>query len=143
MATHCLRRSRKFFTTLRFISGGMASISCRILSFKSRRDRGRCLKTFSFRYPQRKKSHGLKSVVRASHPTSPREHFPQHSERTSCCVSCCTVLLKPHMFCIHIAQFGAQKGLQHFNVPVGGHSYCCTTSRPLCGVAGTVAVCLI
>jgi len=36
----------------------MESISCWILSFKSSRDRGLCLKTFSFRYPQRKKSHG-------------------------------------------------------------------------------------
>ena len=42
-------------------------------------------------------------------------------------MSCGPVLLKPHIFCIHIVQFGAQKGLQHFNVPVGGHSYCCTT----------------
>jgi len=45
----------------------------------------------------------------------------------SCCVRCGPVLLKPHIFCIHIVQFGAQKGLQHFKVPVGGHSYCCTT----------------
>ena len=58
MATHCRRRSRKFFITLRVSSGGMESISCWILSFTSSRDRGRCLKTFSFRYPQRKKSHG-------------------------------------------------------------------------------------
>ena len=29
------------------------------------------MKTFSFRYPQRKKSHGLKSGDRAGHPTSP------------------------------------------------------------------------
>ena len=40
-------------------------------SFKSSRYRGRCLKTFSFRYPQRKKSHGLKSRDHAGHPTSP------------------------------------------------------------------------
>jgi len=70
LATHCWRRSRKFIT-LRVISGGMASISCRILSFKSSRDRGRCLITFSYRYPQRKKSHGLKSGDGAGHPTSP------------------------------------------------------------------------
>ena len=56
-----------------------------------------------------------------------REHFPQHSERTLCCVSCGPVLLKPHMFCIHIIQSGAQKSLQHFNVLVASHSYCCTT----------------
>jgi hypothetical protein len=31
------------------------------------------------------------------------------------------------MFSIHIVQFGAQKGLQYFKVPVGSHSYCCTT----------------
>jgi hypothetical protein len=31
------------------------------------------------------------------------------------------------MFCINIVQSGAQKGLQNFNVPVGGHNYCCTT----------------
>jgi len=31
------------------------------------------------------------------------------------------------MFCTHIVQFGGQKGFQHFNVPVSGHSYCCTT----------------
>jgi len=70
LATHCWRRTRKFIT-VRVISGGMASISCRILSFKSSRDRGWCLETFSFRYPQRKKSHGLKSGDRAGHPTSP------------------------------------------------------------------------
>jgi hypothetical protein len=71
LATHCWRHSRNFFITLWVISGGMASISCRILSFKSSRDRGRCLKTFSFRYHQRKKSRGLKSGDRASHSTSP------------------------------------------------------------------------
>jgi len=70
LATRCWRRSWKFIT-VRVISGGMVSISCRILSFKSSRDRERCLKTFSFRYPQRKNSHGLKSGDRASHPTSP------------------------------------------------------------------------
>jgi len=32
METHCWRRSRKFIIILRVISGGMASISCRILS---------------------------------------------------------------------------------------------------------------
>ena len=91
------------------------------------------MKTFSFRYPQRKTSHGLESGDRAGHSTSPLkeikrpENISQHSERTSCCVSCGPVLLKPHIFCIHSVQFGAQKGLQHFNVPVGGHSYCCTT----------------
>jgi hypothetical protein len=58
VATHCRRRSRKFFITLRVSSGGMESISCWILSFKSSRDQGRRLKNFSFRYPQRKKSHG-------------------------------------------------------------------------------------
>jgi len=36
----------------------MESISCWILSFKSSRDRVRCFKNFSFRYPQRKESHG-------------------------------------------------------------------------------------
>ena len=49
----------------------MESISCWILSFKPSRDRGRCLKTFSFRYPQRKTSHGLKSGDRAGHSTCP------------------------------------------------------------------------
>ena len=51
------RLPRKFIT-LRFTSGEMESISCWILSFKSSRDRGLSLKTFSFRYPQKKKSHG-------------------------------------------------------------------------------------
>ena len=49
----------------------MESISCWILSFKSSKDQGRCLKTFSFRYLQRKKSHGLKSDDRAGHSMSP------------------------------------------------------------------------
>jgi hypothetical protein len=49
----------------------MALISCWILSFRSSRDRERCLKTSSFRYHQRKKSHGLKSGDGAGHPTSP------------------------------------------------------------------------
>jgi hypothetical protein len=49
---------RKFFITLWVSSGRMESISCWILSFKSSREWGLCLKTFSFRYPQRKKSHG-------------------------------------------------------------------------------------
>jgi len=66
-----LKTFREFFTTLRVSSGGMESISCWILSFKSSRDRGRCLKTFSFKYPQRKTSHGLKSGDRAGHSTSP------------------------------------------------------------------------
>ena len=57
MATHRWKRSRKFIT-LWVSSGGIESISCWILSFKSSRDRGRCLKTFSFRYPQKKNSHG-------------------------------------------------------------------------------------
>ena len=69
MATHCWRRSRNFFITLRVSSGGIESISCWILSFTSSRERGLCLKTFSFRYPQRKKSHGrfdrARSVYRA------------------------------------------------------------------------------
>jgi hypothetical protein len=46
------------FIALRVSSGGMESISCWILSFKSSRDRGRYLKPFSFRYPKKKKSHG-------------------------------------------------------------------------------------
>jgi len=58
LAKLCWRRSRKFFITLRVSSGGMESISCWILSFTSSRDRELFLKTFSFRYPQRKKSHG-------------------------------------------------------------------------------------
>ena len=49
----------------------MALISCRILSFKSSRDQGRCLKTFSFRYPQRKKSHGLNLVTVPATPRLP------------------------------------------------------------------------
>ena len=36
----------------------METISCCILSFKFSKDRGRCFKTFSFRYPKKKKSHG-------------------------------------------------------------------------------------
>ena len=47
----------------------MESISCRILSFKSSRDRGRCLKTFSFRYPQRKKSQGRFDRTRSVYGT--------------------------------------------------------------------------
>jgi len=43
VATHCWRRSRKYFITLRVSSGGMESIFCWILSFKSSRDQGRCL----------------------------------------------------------------------------------------------------
>jgi hypothetical protein len=38
-----------------------------------------------------------------------------------------SVLLKPHVFYIHVVQFRAQKVLQHFNIPVGGQSYSCTT----------------
>ena len=49
---------KAFFITLWVSTGRMESISCWILSFKSSRDQGRCLKTLSFRYPQRKKSHG-------------------------------------------------------------------------------------
>ena len=53
MSIHCWRRSRKFIITLRVSSDGIASISSRILSFKSSRDWGRRLKTFSFRWPGR------------------------------------------------------------------------------------------
>ena len=82
-ATHCWRRSRKFFITLRVSSGGMEPISCWIPSFKSSRDRGRCLKTFSFRYPQRKTSHGLKSGDRAGHSTSPLKSGDRAGHSTS------------------------------------------------------------
>jgi len=50
-----LKTFRKFFVTLQVSSGGMESISCWIPSFKSSSDQGRCLKTFSFKYPQSKK----------------------------------------------------------------------------------------
>jgi len=46
-----------------------------------------------------------------------------------------------HILYPHRPVRGAERS--PFNVPVGGHSYCCTTSRSLCGVAGTVALCLI
>ena len=62
----------------------MEPISCWIPSFKSSRDRGRCLKTFSFRYPQRKTSHGLKSGDRAGHSTSPlRDQTPREQQQQS------------------------------------------------------------
>jgi hypothetical protein len=76
----------------------------------------------------------LKSGDRAGHSTSPLKRsnaqgtFPSTLRANVVqCVSCGPVLLKPHMSCIHIVQFGAHKGLQHFNVPVGSHSYCCAT----------------
>jgi hypothetical protein len=69
LATHCWRRPRKFFITLRVSSGWMESISCWILSFKSSRDRRRYLKTFSFRYPQKKKSHGCFDRARSVYRT--------------------------------------------------------------------------
>jgi len=47
----------------------MESIYCWILSFTSSRDRGRCLKTFSFRYPQKKKSHGRFDRARSVYRT--------------------------------------------------------------------------
>ena len=89
------------------------------------------LKSFPLGIPKGKSHMGLNLVTVPATPRLPLKRsnaqgtFP--SERTSCCVSCGPVLLKPHMFSIHIVQFGAQKGLQHFNVPVGGRSYCCTT----------------
>jgi len=69
LAKLCWRRSRKFFTTLRVSSGGMESISCWIPSFTSSRDWGLFLKTFSFRYPQRKKSHGSFDRARSVYGT--------------------------------------------------------------------------
>jgi hypothetical protein len=42
----------------------------------------------------------------------PRNHFSQNSERATRCVGCCTILLKPHIFCsvlIQSSNFGRRK----------------------------------
>ena len=70
----CWRRSRKFIITLRVSSGGIVSISCPIISFKSSRDWGRRLKTFSFTYSQCKKWQG---PCRPPHHVSPLKLIPR------------------------------------------------------------------
>jgi hypothetical protein len=45
----------------------------------------------------------------------PRKHLSENSKRTTRCVGCCTVLLKPHIFCSmfieNIIQFRPEKVL--------------------------------
>jgi hypothetical protein len=45
----------------------------------------------------------------------PRKHFSENSYRTTRCVGCCTILLKPHIFCSmfieKIIQFRTEKVL--------------------------------
>ena len=111
----------------------MESISSWILSFKSSRDRGRCLKTFSFRYPQRKRHTSLNLVTLPATPRLPLKRSNAQGTFPSTLganVVLCELWPRPvettHLLYPH-RRFGAQNGLQHFNVPVGGHSYCFTT----------------
>ena len=56
---------------LRVIAGGMAATSCRIPSFSCSIVPGQHAWTLAFRYPQRIKSHGVKSGDRVGQPMSP------------------------------------------------------------------------
>jgi hypothetical protein len=71
--------------------------------------------------PEKKIAWG--QIWRARRPTDitmqgdkmPRKHFSDNSERTTRCVGCCTILLKPHIFCFmlieKIIQFRPEKVL--------------------------------
>jgi hypothetical protein len=56
-----------------------------------------------------------------------RKHFSENSERTTRCVGCCSILLKPHILCSmfieKIIQFRPEKVLYHCTIPIGGHRY--------------------
>ena len=71
LSTHSWHRRLMSFTARRMVPGFCrnTSTSCSILCCKSCRLRGGVTNTLSFRYPQRKKSHGVRSGDLGGHST--------------------------------------------------------------------------